>query len=482
MQKITGKKKLILYGCSGLGVNMLTLVMGSYLCSALLTGGFDESDIGFWTYSNSNLVIAAVWSVMILIAKILDGVIDIPLSSFTDRLRTRWGRRRPSILIGLVPTIAVYCLFLVPLTKSESVWNTVWFGILLCLFYTFYTLTMLTYYATFSEITDNESDMTFLSNVKSICDVVYFSLGYALIPLFISLKLNIRFVALIFLPLSLTMLIPLFMLKEKSTKRKKAEQSEDGTAQNEEPVRALRLGSAIACAFKDKVFLYWMLTAFVMNIGLQLFLGGINELFSSAELNQTIVMACSFAPVPLTIFLYNKLIKKYGLGIAFKYILIMFSIGMIVIFLCGWYAKDLSELGKNAIAIVGAVFASFAIGAFFSVSYLVPSRLAQIESEKRGASVSSMYFAVEGLVEGIAAGIATGPILVFLKEGGDGSYISYLPIVVAVACMIAFGLSFAFPKSVSQMGKVQKPIPALETTPTDAPTDAPTDESKTGDD
>ena len=468
MQKITSRKKLCLYGCSGLGVNMLTLVMGSYLCSALLTGGFDESDIGFWTFSNSNLVIAAVWSVMVLVAKILDGVIDIPLSSFTDRLRTRWGRRRPSILIGLVPTIAVYCLFLVPLTNNESIWNTIWFGVLLCLFYTFYTLTMLTYYATFSEITQNESDMTFLSNVKSICDVVYFSLGYALIPLFISLKLNIRIVALIFLPLALSMLIPLFLLKEKSTRKSKTP-SEDGTEQQSEPVRALKLGPAIACAFKDKVFLYWMLTAFVMNIGLQLFLGGINELFSSAELNQTIVMASSFAPVPFTIFLYNKLVKKYGLGLAFKYILVVFSIGMIVMFLCGWYSKDLSDIAKNAIAITGGIFASFAIGAFFSVSYLVPSRLAQIESEKRGVSVSSMYFAVEGLVEGIAAGIATGPILVFLKQGGDGSYIAYLPIVVAAACMIAFGMSFAFPKNIAKIGRVQKSIPALDTPPTNQP-------------
>ena len=464
MQKITSRKKLLLYGCSGLGVNMMNLIIGSYLCSALLTGGFEEH-IESWTYLNKNLVIAAVWSAMILVAKILDGVIDIPLSSFTDRLKTRWGRRRPSIVIGFVPMVISYVLFLIPLQNGEGLLNTIWFGVLLCIFYTFYTLTMLTYYATFSEVTEKEADTVFLSNVKSICDVIYFSLGYALIPLFVSLGVNIRYVALIFLPLSLLMLIPLFLLKEKSTKADKtAEVATEETSQAATEQPPLKLGKSIACSFKNKSFLYWMFTAAVMNIGLQLFLNGINEVFSSTGLNQTIVMATSFAPVPFTILLYNKMVKKFGLGWAYRYILLMFSLGMVVMFLCGYYADSLSKVTLTIIAIIGGIFASFAIGAFFSVSYTVPSHLAQVEFETKGISVSSMYFAVEGLFEGIAAGIATGPILVFLKGNQDNTRILYLPIVVIAACMLAFAMSFFFPKTISKMGKT-KPQQTVETEP-----------------
>ena len=97
--------------------------------------------------------------------------------------------------------------------------NTVWFGVLLMVFYAFYTLTMLTFYATFSEVTETEGDVVFLSNVKSVCDVVYFILGYALVPAFVSMGVNIRYVALIFLPLSLFMLIPMFLLKEEPTNK-----------------------------------------------------------------------------------------------------------------------------------------------------------------------------------------------------------------------------------------------------------------------
>ena len=436
MKTIKSRKKLALYGCSGLGVNMLNIVVGSYLCSALLIGGFDKH-IESWTYLNRDLVVAGLWSVFVFFAKALDGIIDLPLASFADRLKTKLGRRKTAILIGFIPMIAAYLLFLIPIDKSATVLNTVWFGVILCIFYTSYTLTMLTYYATFSEVTDNERDALFLSNSKSICDVVYFSLGFALIPLFVSLGINIRIVALIFLPLCLSMIIPFLLLDE----------SADG---EELEKRTLTLPAALKTSFENKSFIIWMTAAFVMTIGLQLFLGGINELFSSTGLNMTLVMASSFAPVPLTIMVYNKITKTYGLGIGYRYVLIVYTLGMIIMYFCNINSDKLSNLWLTLIAILGGIFVSFAIGAFFSITYTVPTSLAKAEFERTGKTVATMYFAVEGLFEGIAAGIATGFILVNLKAH---DVISLLPIIVAICCAVAFGISFVFPKSIKELGK-----------------------------
>ena len=135
MKKITDRKLLTLYGCSGMGVNMLTLMVGSYLCSALLVGGFEEH-IESWTYLNRDLVVAGVWAVLVFLAKALDGIIDLPLASFADRINTKLGRRKTAILLGFIPMVVSYLLFLVPLTDGESILNTVWFGALLCIFYT----------------------------------------------------------------------------------------------------------------------------------------------------------------------------------------------------------------------------------------------------------------------------------------------------------------------------------------------------------
>ena len=435
MKKITSKKKLLLYGCSGMGVNMLTLMVGSYLCSALLVGGFDEH-IESWTYLNKDLVVAGLWAVLVFVAKAFDGLIDLPLSTLADKMHSKLGRRKTALLIGFIPMIVAYLLFLVPLNTSATILNTVWFGVLLCVFYSFYTLTMLTFYATFSEVCDSEQDMVFLSNVKSVCDVVYFILGFALIPVFVGMGVNIRIIALIFLPLSLTMMIPFFLLKE--------------NGEDKGEVRSLTLKTALSTSFKNKPFIIWMVAMFMMKIGLELFLGGINELFSSTGLDMTIVMASSFVPVPFTLILYNYIVKRKGLGFAFRYILSIFSVGMIIMFVCTKLSDSLSPFQLTLIAIFGGILVSFAIGAFFSVTYTVPSHIAQRENETSGKSIASMIFAVQGLFEGVASGIATGFILVTLK---DFQMISILPLIVALCCMMAFGFSFVFPKTIAFMGK-----------------------------
>lgn len=439
MQKIHGRKKLFLYACSGLGVNMLNLIVGTYLCSALLVGGF-EAHLSEWTYISRDLVVAGLWSVLILAAKIIDGLIDLPFSHMADNFRSRFGRRRPMILIGFVPMIIAYLLFLVPIDKSATVLNTVWFALLLFIFYGCYTLTMITYYATFAEVTESSEDLVFVSNVKSVCDVVYFIFGYALIPAFVSMNLNIRVVALIFLPLSLTMAIPFFLLREDDLRKKEIEPKNDGE-------RVTFVKSFLFTA-KDKPFIAWLFVLAVMNMGLQLFLSGINEFFSTTGLNMTFIMASCFVPVPVTIMLYNKIVNKKGLGFAYRYILLVYSIGMGLMGLC----NIIKGAALFPFAIGCSLIVSVSIGAFFSVTYTVPSDRAA-KRQVEGCAASSMYYAIQGLFEALSAGLGSGIILVFLKQSG---YISYMTVIVAVFCMLAFVFSLFLPKCIQTIGKSEK--------------------------
>lgn len=438
MNKLTKKWQIILYGCSGLGVNMLNIIMGTYLCSALLVGGF-EKNVEHWTYLNKDLVVAALWGTLIVVAKVLDGLIDLPFSSFTDNLKTRWGRRRPAILIGYIPMLISYALFLVPINKEATVLNTIWFAALLCIFYGTYTLTMLTYYATFAEIVKDDKDRVLLSNVKSICDVVYFSMSFALVPVFVNMQMNIRTVALIFMPLALTMMIPMVMIKEKPT----------NTKDSLEKIKRVSFITSLKFSFKNTRFIYWLCLVFVMNMGLQLFLSGINEFFSTTGIDMTFVMASAFAPVPFTLMLYNKLVKKYGLKVGFQFVLLTFAIGMSLMMLC----RVLPQNFILPFAIFCGIIVSFSIGAFFSVTYTIPSQMAAEYTEKTGISAATMYFAVQGLFEAVSAGIASGVILVFLKQSG---LVSIITLAVAFFCMAAFVMAFFLPKSVALIGKENK--------------------------
>lgn len=435
---------MLLYACSAIGVNLLNVIVGSFLCSALLTGGFGEDAIANQTFEGKDLVVAGAWAVFVLVAKIIDGVIDIPMATFTDNLKSKWGRRRPTILIGLVVLVASYVAFALYTPQKDGIsWlNTVYYGIVLCIFYCSYTLTMVTYYATFTEIVDNEKDRNFISNVKSVCDILYFIIGYVLVGIMLK-GINIRYVALIVLPLVLFMLVPLFMIKEPSTLNGIVNKSGDTQ-------ESVNLFKSIIYTLKNKDFICWMVVYFFLTFGVQLYLGGINEYFSYTGMNMMIIMASAFAPVPVTLLLYNYIIKKKGFRFAIQYVLLIFAFSMAVLFGTSFIKNDAAQ---TAISVIGGLICSFAVGAVFSVGYSIPSQLAADDEMRTGISHSAMYFAVQGLFSGIASGIATGAVLVALKEYDA---ITYMTLISAIACVVAFAFTYILPASIKTLGIEKK--------------------------
>lgn len=451
MKKIANKKILLLYGMSALGFNMMNLIVGSYLCDALMVEGFDMN-VENWTYANKTLIVAGLWSMIIFIAKVLDGVVDIPLAAFTDKLKSRWGRRRPPILVGMIVTIAAYLgLLVIPQNIEQSYVNTFYYGFMVCLFYTGYTLTLVTYYATFSEIVDNDDDRVRLSNYKTVFDVVYFVLGYALIPAFIG-NVNIRIIALCFAPLSLTMLIPLFLIREKSTL------DADSSALSTEGESEIMVGmwDSIRYLAKQKAFMVWLVVYSVLEFGVQMFLTAQNVYYSSVmQLTGgqiTMLMAFAFAPIPFTLMIYSRITKKQGLIKGYRYSVGLFMLSMLVMTFCRAEWIQNTNL-RMAAGIVSAIFSAFGTGCFFSINYTVPSAIADEERRKRGISHPAMFFAVQGLASGVATGVSTGIIWVNLKNIQDGEYVWLMPVFVIAAGILSVVLTQLLPRSVRCLGK-----------------------------
>lgn len=450
MQIISKKWKLILYAFGALGVNLLNIVVGSFLCSAIIVEGFGEQAIANQTFEQVTLVSAAIWAVFGVIAKVVDGIIDIPMASFTDNLKSRWGRRRPAIAIGIIPLIFSFLMFALytPYKGGIDIGNTIYYFVMLIIFYVSYTLTMVTYYATFTEIVDNEKDRRFLSNTKSLADILYFIIGFALVPMILK-GLNIRWVALITLPSVLLILIPLFMIKENSTK--------DGVKNEQGEEKTVNLFKSIGYTFKNWKFVLWMVVYSFMTFGLQLFLNGINEYFSVAGLNMIFVMLGAFLPTPLTFIIYNKLNVKKGFGFAYQYTLIIFVIAMLAMF--GISYLEAGTL-KTILGVLAGVIASFSVGAMFAVAYSIPSKLAADDEKETGISHGAMYFAVQGLFAGVASGIGGAAVLTVLKTNTlfDKPATYYITFISAIACLIAFALVFILPKSLRELGKEENNI------------------------
>jgi GPH family glycoside/pentoside/hexuronide:cation symporter len=93
----------------------------------------------------------ALAGTLILLTKLYDVVTDLPMGWISDRTRTRWGGRRPYLLLaGLVTPVAIFLLFSEPVGDA-----TVYVTAALLLYATGYTLFNVPYLSMPAELTMN---------------------------------------------------------------------------------------------------------------------------------------------------------------------------------------------------------------------------------------------------------------------------------------------------------------------------------------
>ena len=271
MHSLNKRWKELLFAANSFGSNLLFVLLGAYLTDALNPIGL-TADKGSWSLTGYCLVIPAMFGITWALAKVFDGLIDIPLAHLTDNIRTRWGRRRPMFLLSLIPQIISFLLVWTPLEfRENSVLNTLWIGLMLLIYYTSYTLSSITFFGSSSSICKDEEQRVRVGNFKSFFDTIGFCIVYALLPIFISKGINIRTVALCAMPLMLTLLIPLFLIKEGD----KYGQGKDYLPEARTPLKdSLRL------TLRNRLFLRWIIPNACAYFGLNMFLASQNTLIS----------------------------------------------------------------------------------------------------------------------------------------------------------------------------------------------------------
>ncbi|WP_218080130.1 MFS transporter [Anthocerotibacter panamensis] len=103
---------------------------------------------------------------ILALSKIWDAINDPIVGVLTDRTRSRWGRRRPWILLGAIPFgLAFFAQWFVPFPGDQNA--LFWYYLVVAvLFNSFYTAVNLPYTALTPELTDNYDERTSLSNYR----------------------------------------------------------------------------------------------------------------------------------------------------------------------------------------------------------------------------------------------------------------------------------------------------------------------------
>ncbi|MBQ9709659.1 MAG: MFS transporter [Clostridia bacterium] len=410
------KWKEFLYAFSGFGPNFLMVLMGAYFTDAINPSALANSGEFQRFASGACFILPAVFPILYAISKAFDGIIDIPFAHISDTLSTKWGRRRPAILFSLIPMIISYVMCWIPIGGvNNPTLNTIWIILWALVFFSTYTMGMIAFYGSLSTTCINEPQRLRVSGYKSFFDTISYCLVYALVPVILSgAKVYINEFVYICSPLMLTLLIPIFMIKEGE---KYGYPENAGLTSEEKP----KLLESLRMTFKNKIFMRWQVVNCCTFFGLQMFLVSMNTLIIGGMgmngLEMALLNTCAFGPVPIMLYLFNKLKAKKGVRFAYQTCLISFAVAILSFFLGNKF--DVGENNKilqYVIGIIGGLCGSWVIGAFFMMPYLVPAQVSSVEEKLTGKNHSAMYFAANAVCSSIVSAISGSLVYELIKN------------------------------------------------------------------
>lgn len=200
------------YGLSDLGVNILVIA------SILIT----------FTYLTTVLGVApGIAGSLLLGAKVWDVISDPLIGRFSDRTRSRFGRRLPWMAVGaVVMGLGFAGMFAAPLTDASATAQGVYFVVALMVTYTAFTMVGVPYGAMTPELTDDYDERSSLTAWRMGFGSIGLLLGGAGAPAVISAFGGgidgHRMMGLIFIPLvALPTLVTVWALRNQPLKRAK---------------------------------------------------------------------------------------------------------------------------------------------------------------------------------------------------------------------------------------------------------------------
>ena len=120
VKSLDKKWKEFLYAASGFGPNFLMVMMGAYFTDAINPSALGTG-ASFQTFATGACyIVPAIFPILYAISKAFDGIIDIPFAHISDTLSTKWGRRRPAILVCLLPMVLAYAMCWLPIGGTEN--------------------------------------------------------------------------------------------------------------------------------------------------------------------------------------------------------------------------------------------------------------------------------------------------------------------------------------------------------------------------
>jgi len=163
------KKNMLFYPIGTIGRDMMYSLVNNYLLTYIL-----------FTKSLTNAQLGAVTAIMVA-ARIFDGLNDPIMGNIIERTRTKWGKFKPWLFIGIITSaIVIYMVF----NSSLTGWSFIWlFGFFYFSFSITYTMHDISYWGMIPALGSDADARNQYTSKATLCGGFGGTLASILIPL-----------------------------------------------------------------------------------------------------------------------------------------------------------------------------------------------------------------------------------------------------------------------------------------------------------
>lgn len=345
-----------------------------------------------------NLVPALLAPWIMGIGRATDGINDPIIGYLSDRVRTRWGRRKPFMIVGLPMACAFFMMLWYPPVQSESVANF-WFGsIVLVLHFIGFTIYTGPYLAMLPEVAREREERVALAGLQGIYNVSGLIAGAFVTGA--ALKAGMGYQGMAWLVMGIAAVayaLPLFGPRDDPAR----------VADQTTPPFFRSLGMT----FANRPFRVYVTSKLMFLMGLLLIVAAlpyaVETLLGVDKGEAGTISGLALLSGILCVPLILKMARRRTTEAAYRFSMLWFAasaslLALMAVF--GLYPFGV-WLARGSVLVMGV-----AVGGLFALPYAILSDVTDHDRAHTGADRQGMYFCVQGLI--LKAAYGGAPIVV----------------------------------------------------------------------
>ncbi len=447
--------KTVVYGLSTAGytiIESLVLTFCTVFYLAIEKIEASQSVVGLnQLVSNRNIAgFVTTIGLVFLFGRVIDGIADPLVAAWSDRSKSRWGRRRFFLMISALPLcVTAVLVFIPPFQDRVSVVNGVYLGVCLGAFFFFFTAYVCPYLSLIPELMPTDRERLRTTTVQAACGMLGSAIvligAWSLIAYLIesglyhgparvqrSYQTGIAIIAII----GLLFLLPaIFVIDEKRYAR---------TAPSQTGLRA-----SLAMTLRNRPFILYILGNIAFNFAFAVVrtIGAYYVLVLLKEREQDVAdymlaffggSVLFFLPV---IYLTEKIGKRKTMMLANT----TFALFMFLVFFLGQ-----SPFDNRVVLFALFAYAAFPLAIQQIVANAMLSAVAELDARETGQQRQAMFFGVQGLLQKITIGLSVvvaGALLsTYGKDVGDDLGVRLSGPVSAIICLAGTYFFYLYPE------------------------------------